>query len=298
MIARAYAKINWFLHVTGIRENGYHELEMIMQHIDLFDELTIELLPHHDILLEIENSNSLMPDEDNLIIKAVKLLREESKIYTGIQIKLNKHIPIGAGLGGGSADAAATLHALNHLYGLNYTLEKLQFLGQKIGADVPYCLEESPAIVNGIGESVTAFGFLSEQWLVLLKPKESLSTKEVFSQYADINDNQKFNLQKSLIAIKNNNFFLLNIYGGNSLEAAAISLLPKIDNMKRSLIKQGALFSQMSGSGSAVFGVFKTRLEAQNAWEALQDSYETCILTKTILKAKAIPSEQSDVYAR
>ena len=298
MIARAYAKINWFLQVTGIRANGYHELEMIMQHIDLYDELNVKILPHHDIIFEIENSDSLITDENNLIIKAANLLREESQIYTGIHIKLNKHIPIGAGLGGGSADAAAILHTLNHLYHLNYTLEKLQYLGQKIGADVPYCLEESPAIVSGIGEQISAISFSSEKWLVLLKPKESLSTKAVFSQYTDIISNQKSNLQKSLIAIKNNNFSLLNVYGGNSLEAAAISLLPKIEIMKSSLIKEGALFSQMSGSGSAVFGVFKTKFQALNAWAALKDSYETCILTKTILKARAIPSEQSDVYVR
>lgn len=298
MIARAYAKINWALHVTGIRENGYHELEMIMQHIDLYDRLSIKLLSHQDIILEIENSESLIPVENNIIIKAVNLLREESKIFTGIHIKLYKHIPIGAGLGGGSADAAAILHALNHLYRVNYTLEKLQHLGQRIGADVPYCLEESPAIVSGIGENISAISFSSEHWLVLLKPKESLSTKDVFSQYADIYSNHKFNLQKSLNAIKNNNFSLLNVYGGNSLEAAAIRILPKIEIMKSSLMEQGALFSQMSGSGSAVFGVFKTKIQAQNAWEVLHDSYETCILTKTILKAKAIPSEQSDEYAK
>ena len=292
MIVRAYAKINWFLQVMGKRANGYHELEMIMQHIDLYDELSIETTTNKDVVLEIKNSDVLAADDNNLIIKAANLMQDAGNIRSGLHIKLNKHIPIGAGLGGGSADAAAIMLALNNFYSLNYPLEKLQVIGIKIGADVPYCLEERPAIVKGIGESVTSINFTKEQWIILLKPKESLSTKDVFSHYSKNNDIYTYNLKKSVAAIENNDFSGLNNYCGNSLEAPAIYLLPEIEILKLELIRCGALFSQMSGSGSAVFGVFESKDMAKMAWLTLKKKYQNCILTRTLAKATAIFSEQ------
>jgi len=223
-----------------------------MQHIDLYDEMSLELSSHEGAILEIEDETSLLANVDNLVNKAANIIRSDAQIDTGLHIKLKKRLPIGAGLGGGSADAAAVLHGLNHLYGLNYSLEKLQYLGIKIGADVPYCLTEGPAIVSGIGEQISRINFLKEHWLVLLKPRESLSTKEVFSLYDSVKNTKKLNLTQSAAALRENDFHSLNVHGGNSLEPAAICLLPKIEYMKSSLIKEGAVFSQMSGSGSAV----------------------------------------------
>ena len=291
MIVRAYAKINWFLQVIGKKENGYHDLEMIMQHIDLYDELHIKQTGNKGLALQINNSEVLASDDSNLIIKAANLIRNAEGILSGLHINLSKHIPIGAGLGGGSADAAAVLHALNNLYRLNYPLVKLQEFGIKIGADVPYCLEEKPAIVKGIGENIIPVSFAKEHWMVLLKPEESLSTKDVFSHYS-INDNlDVYNLEKSITAIKDNDFIALNKYCGNSLEAPAISLLPEIKTLKDELTHSGALFAQMSGSGSAVFGVFESQDAAKNAWSILKMKYQNCILTRSLKKATAILSE-------
>ena len=292
MIIRAYAKINWFLHIIGKRKNGYHELEMIMQHINLFDELNIKILSGCDIILEILNSEILAADENNLIIKAANLLLSSGNVHSGLHIKLNKNIPMGAGLGGGSADAAATMHALNQLLNLNYPLEKLQEIGLKIGADVPYCLEEGPAIVCGIGENIIKVNFPEEHWLVLLKPKESLSTSKIFSLYSSMDGSKIFDLQGSISAIKNNDISGLNILCGNSLEVPAIIMLPEIEILKRTLKENGALFSQMSGSGSSVFGIFKSRDAAKRAWLSLKKTHTTCILTKTLIKATAVLSKQ------
>lgn len=292
MIVRAYAKINWFLQVIGKKENGYHDLEMIMQHIDLYDELHIKQTVNKGLILQINNSEVLAADDSNLIIKAANLIRNAGGILSGLHIRLSKHIPIGAGLGGGSADAAAVLHALNLFYKLNYPLIKLQELGIKIGADVPYCLEEKPAIVKGVGENVIPVSFAKEHWMVLLKPEESLSTKDVFSHYNINNDLHVYNLEKSINALEINDFIELNKYCGNSLEAPAIAILPEIEILKSELTHSGALFAQMSGSGSAVFGVFDTQNEAKKAWSILKMKYHNCILTRSLKKATAILSEQ------
>ena len=185
MNVKAYAKINWYLYVKGKRPDGYHDLDMIMQHIDLHDDLYIENLSDNELRLGITGSDALSISDDNLIIKAARMLQTHSGTTQGAYIRLEKRIPIGAGLGGGSADAAAVLTGLNRLWGLNYTLHQLQQIGLHIGADVPYCLEPSPAIVSGIGEQVQKVDFQQEAWLILLKPEASLSTKDVFAGYSE-----------------------------------------------------------------------------------------------------------------
>ncbi|NLC31788.1 MAG: 4-(cytidine 5'-diphospho)-2-C-methyl-D-erythritol kinase [Clostridiales bacterium] len=288
MIARAYAKINWYLKILGKMNTGYHDLEMIMQHIDLYDELQINKTTNTDLTLEINSTAKFVADDNNLIIKAAKLMLNAGKTTAGLHIRLTKRIPIGAGLGGGSADAAAMMHALNHLFLLNYPLDKLQSLGIKIGADIPYCLEQRPAIVKGVGESIQPLHFAQEHWIVLLKPEKSLSTKEVFLNYNKKIDTRHYSLQDSIIAIENKDFINLNKYCGNSLEPPAIYLLPEIEKLKRELIDHGALFSQMSGAGSAVFGVFESIDVAKIAWSHLNIKHQTCILTRTLSKATAI----------
>lgn len=295
MITRAYAKINWFLHIIRRKPDGYHELEMIMQHINLFDTILINLTGNKGIELQIENTPFKIAGEDNLIIKAAKAMRKELNTCTGLNIQLKKRIPIGAGLGGGSADAAAVLHALNCLYHLNFSLEKLQKIGLTIGSDVPYCLEEGAAIVRGTGENITPIELPCEQWIIILKPEESLSTKAVFNYYDLRDQNTQLNLSQSVIALMNNDYIGLNIYGGNDLESAAISLVPIIHDMKNHLLNEGALFVQMSGSGSAVFGVFSSKNAAFSKWLKFKKIYKNCWLSKTHLKAKAIPSGQLDV---
>ncbi len=290
MKLKAYAKINWYLYVKGKRPDGYHDLEMVMQHIDLYDDIFIEPLPQKDFHLFVEGGMSLENTDDNLIIKAAKLLQEESRINAGARIHLKKRIPIGAGLGGGSADAAAVLIGLNHVWNLGYTLNELQHIGIRIGADVPYCLEPGPAIVSGIGENIRKVDFKDEAHILLLKPKASLSTKEVFMRYC-AQEQATPMLNEALTAIANGKYKQLNILGLNGLQVTAISMLPEIGQLVDLLKTNGALFAQMSGSGSAVFGVFNTKEEAISAHQGLQDFYHICILSKTLRSAIAIDSK-------
>lgn len=286
MNVKAYAKINWYLRVKGKRSDGYHDLEMIMQHINLHDDLHVETLPDKELRLSIMGSCSINGAEDNLIIKAARLLQTLSGTAKGANIRLEKRIPIGAGLGGGSADAAAVLTGLNRLWGLDYTLRQLQQIGLQIGADVPYCLEPGPAIVSGIGEKVQQVDFKQGAWLVLLKPEASLSTKDVFSRYRHAGPAAP-RLDEAVEAIACGRWELLNGAGINSLQAPAIDMLPEINDLIEALKNNGALFAQMSGSGSAVFGVFRSKFDAEMAYQRIEEP-DIRILAKTLRTAAAL----------
>ena len=287
MNVKAYAKINWYLYVKGKRPDGYHDLEMIMQHIDLHDDLYVEELPDKELRLSITGSDALNVSSDNLIIKAARLLQAHSGTKQGADIRLDKRIPIGAGLGGGSADAAAILSGLNRLGGLDYTLHQLQRIGLQIGADVPYCLEPGPAIVRGIGEQVQKVDFQQEAWLILLKPEASLSTKDVFAGYRHAVVHEASRLNDAASAIAGGRWELLNQVGVNSLQAPAAGMLPEISQLIETLKSNGALFAQMSGSGSAVFGVFDTKEDAELAYQRIIVP-GIRILAKTLRIAEAL----------
>ena len=286
MNVKAYAKINWYLYVKGKRPDGYHDLDMIMQHIDLHDDLYIENLSDNELRLGITGSDALSTSDDNLIIKAARLLQTRSGTTQGAYIRLEKRIPIGAGLGGGSADAAAVLTGLNRLWGLNYTLHQLQQIGLQIGADVPYCLEPGPAIVSGIGEQVQKVDFQQEAWLILLKPEASLSTKDVFAGYRHAGSEVP-RLNDAAAAIKCGRWELLYQFCVNSLQAPAAGMLPEIRQLIDILKNNGALFAQMSGSGSAVFGVFDTKEDAVLAYHRIEQP-GIRILAKTLRTAAAL----------
>ena len=286
MNVKAYAKINWYLYVKGKRPDGYHDLDMIMQHIDLHDDLYIENLSDNELRLGITGSDALSISDDNLIIKAARLLQTYSGTTQGAYIRLEKRIPIGAGLGGGSADAAAVLTGLNRLWGLNYTLHQLQQIGLQIGADVPYCLEPGPAIVSGIGEQVQKVDFQQEAWLILLKPEASLSTKDVFAGYRHAGSEVP-RLNDAAAAIKCGRWELLYQFCVNSLQAPAAGMLPEICQLIDILKNNGALFAQMSGSGSAVFGVFDTKEDAVLAYHRIEQP-GIRILAKTLRTAAAL----------
>lgn len=286
MNVKAYAKINWYLYIKGKRPDGYHDLEMIMQHIDLYDDLYVDVLPDKELRLKIIGSDDLNSEGDNLIIRAARLLQTRSGTDQGAGITLEKRIPIGAGLGGGSADAAAVLAGLNRMWGLNYPLSQLQQIGLHIGADVPYCLEPGPAIVRGIGEKVQSVDFKQEAWLVILKPATSLSTKVVFSKYRPDGSAAPL-LDEAAAAIASGRWELLKQAGVNSLQAPAVSILPEINELIETLKKSGALYTQMSGSGSAVFGVFDTKADAVLAYQRIKGP-NIRILTKTLRTAEAL----------
>jgi len=287
--ARAYAKVNWYLRVVGKRPDGYHELDMLMQHIDLYDELAFEHVVGEQIILAHEDAGTLsIPDEQNLIIKAARLLQRHAGISQGVRISCHKHIPTGAGLGGGSADAAATLLSLNRLWRLDFSLADLQTLSLPLGADIPYCLEEGPALVRGIGQRIEPISLREPPWLVILKPEQSLNTRDVFAHYAMHHSKKTIDGQKTIDALRRGEYGYLNDVCGNDLQQAAISLLPEIEAALGSLKAGGALYAQMSGSGSAVFGVFADHTSALAAWQSMRAAYHTCIITRCLERATAV----------
>ena len=281
MIIKAFAKINWHLAVLGQRDDGYHDLEMVMQHIDLFDLL--EMKPANGLHLSVCGDLSLQADDSNLVLRAARALQKTSCGQLGARISLHKAIPSGAGLGGGSADAAAALYGLNEMWGLGYTQRELQDIGLSIGADVPYCLELGPAHVHGIGEYIKPFKLDRVFHLVIVKPQESLSTKKVFAGFQGRDTVRKgTTAQEVITALSSGSLSLLKGKAINDLQQPAISLLPGIKRAIDGLYALGAGFAQMSGSGSAVFGVFQNADEAAHACCKIKDSYAFCQACSTL----------------
>lgn len=280
MLMKAYAKINWFLRVTGKREDGYHLLDMLMQQISLHDD--VEILPADTLSLEVINAPYIPAQKDNLAYRAAKALQHFSNIQTGAKIILKKRIPVGAGLGGGSADAAAVLHGLNHFWQLNYTKEVLAEIGLPLGADIPFCVHGGYARVQGIGERVYPLQSTRQHWMVVIQPCKGLSTKDVFQALQLRPQNDENNILSVQDALESGKYHLLNQYSNNDLQDISISLRPVIQEALHALRSAGAKYAMMSGSGSAVFGVFNTYQQANSAQKNLNRKYKSCYLTYTI----------------
>ncbi len=280
MEIQARAKINWTLNVTGQRPDGYHLLDMLMQPIALCDTLRMETA--QGLSLMVEGADTLSAREDNLVLRAAKALQSAGGISLGAKMTLTKRIPMGAGLGGGSADAAATLRGLNALWGLHFDLTALCEIGARLGADIPFCLHDAPRRAQGIGEILSPIK--SHVFpLILLQPCAALSTKEVFTAYHASPDIVPADTEKALNALEAGDLSALRAWAGNALESASIPMRPEIAQAKDALYQQGAAFAQMTGSGSVVFGAFEAQDKARQAYEALKENYSPCILTETAL---------------
>lgn len=254
MNINAYAKINLGLDVIRRREDGYHEVRMIMQTIGLHDELVIEETEGEGIVITT-NDSELPVNEDNLIYKAYNMLRNEFDIHSGVIVKLTKNIPVAAGLAGGSTDAAATMIGLNKLWNLNLSEEDLKERGVKIGADVPYCIMGGTVIAEGIGEKLTRIDKCPACTLLIAKPPVGVSTKYVY-QNLKINEVTHPDIDAIISSIKAGDINGVTDNLGNVLESVTIPLHPVISTIKDMMIKGGALGSLMSGSGPTVFGIF------------------------------------------
>ncbi len=283
MIIRAHAKVNWSLAVTGLREDGYHLVDMILERIALCDDLEILPAPALSLRLDGESDFPVAADDSNLILRAARALRERIGGGDGAQITLKKRIPLGAGLGGGSADAAATLLGLNTLWHGGLGLRELEELALPLGADIPFCLHREPMRVRGIGEELTPLPPLPRRHLVILKGPEGLDTGSVYRLYGRCGEQADYDHDRALEA-------LLSPAGDlgkhlvNMLEAPARALCPRIGEDLARLRSAGAAFAQMTGSGSAVYGVFADEAAAQKALKLLkkQDRDGVCILTSTL----------------
>lgn len=246
----AYAKINLSLDVVCKREDGYHELSMIMLPLTFHDTLEIELSDK-----DIYTSDSdMIFDESNTIVKAVKIMREAYKLKQCFKIHCEKRIPMQAGLAGGSADAAAVLRGINTLCDLRIPINELALLGKKIGADVPFCVLNKPAYVSGIGEKIEPFDPIFDYEILLVKPQKGVSTKRAF-EMLDFKTAIHPQISKIVSALKIGNAKEWIPELGNTLEQTAFQLVPEIETIKKQLQKDGFDAVLMSGSGSCLFGL-------------------------------------------
>lgn len=276
---RAYAKINLSLDVTGRRENGYHDVDMVMASIDLYDKLTFEK-QEKGITLECVNRMDLSCGEDNLIVKAVNSLREYTGFQGGVRILLEKNIPMAAGMAGGSTDCAATLLAVNELYHLGLDIPTLCELGMRLGADVPFCILGGTARARGIGEVLEQKENRLCPSIVLIKPTQGASTKEVYTALDAKQAVCHPDVEGMLEALQMGNFEQCCTKLGNVLEPVTEGFLPEVGEIRRGLMKRGAKGAMMSGSGPTVFGLFEDNEQAKLAAEwgkRLGEGYFSCV---------------------
>lgn len=269
----AYAKINLGLDVLRRREDGYHDLRMIMQTIGVCDTLTIEKTERDGGIELSSNIPSLPCDGSNLICKAAKLMMEEYSLPGGLRIHLEKEIPMAAGLAGGSTDAAATFNGINRLFELGIPKEELCRLGVKVGADVPYCIVGGTCLAEGIGERLTNLPALSGATLVLIKPDFDVSTKYVYENLHANELKVHPDIDGQLSAIGEGNLEKTVALMGNVLENVSVQKYPEIRQIKDDLVSLRSFGAMMSGSGPSVFGFFKDQNDAVSASRVLKEKY-------------------------
>ncbi|MBF7094931.1 4-(cytidine 5'-diphospho)-2-C-methyl-D-erythritol kinase [Streptococcus sp. HF-1907] len=268
IIEKAPAKINLGLDIVGKLEDGYHELSMIMVSVDLNDYVTLSEIEGSDII--VESNNYRMPLNDkNDVFKAAQLVRERFSIKKGLLISLDKSIPICAGLGGGSTDAAAVIRGLNQLWQLNLTNEEMFTIGFEVGTDVPYCIEGGCAHVSGRGEVVRPLEETISSWVVLVKPDFGISTRTVFRD-VDCQTISRVDIQALERAILSKNYGDMIEYMGNSLEDVTIARKPLIQKIKDRMLKCGADVALMTGSGPTVFALCNTEKKADRVVNSMK----------------------------
>lgn len=268
---RAYAKVNLSLDVVRKREDGYHEVSMIMQTVKLFDRLHFEKQKEDTIKLTT-NLKFLPVDENNLVYKVVRQLKEEFQIKEGIRIHLDKHIPVAAGMAGGSSDCAAALFGMNRMFGLNLSRKELMERGVKLGADVPYCIMRGTALSEGIGEILTPLPPMPDCYIVIAKPPISVSTKYVYEHLDLPNLEHHPNIPAMVEALRNNDLNGITATMENVLESVTIHEYPVIKDIKNKMLDLGAENALMSGSGPTVFGIFTDKELAVKANDTIYQS--------------------------
>lgn len=280
IIIDAHAKINLSLDVLRRREDGYHELKMIMQQIALKDIITIEDRDT-DVIIE-SNNNDIPLDSSNLVYKAYRLLADMYNIKKGIYIHIQKNIPVAAGLAGGSTDAAAVLKGLNQLWNINLPQKELMDIGVKIGADVPYCLIGGTVLAEGIGEKLTELRSFSDKLILLANPDIPVSTAHVFKSLKLNDILVRPDTESLLKSVYNDDINFLAENMANVLETITIKEHPILNDIKHHMLEYGALGSLMSGSGPTVFGIFKNEHDIQKCKDSLSNRIKTVIMTKTV----------------
>lgn len=274
MIKKAYAKINLGLKVIGKRSDEFHELETIMTMVSLFDE--VEVLENEKLTVECEN----IEEKDNLVYKVAYYMKEKYKVKNGAKIIIKKRIPLQAGLGGGSSDAASTIEMLDKFWGLNLEKEEKKKIANMFGSDICFFLEKKPSYVTGKGENVTPFNMKNKLNVLLVKPKFGVSTGEAFSCV------NKYSKSGQLLKVKegleNGDVSLLKEVTNDLENSLNNEKKKKINIIKNELLDYGACLSLMSGSGSTVFGVFENKEKMEKAYKKMKEEGREVYATQTL----------------
>lgn len=268
---KALAKINLGLDVVRRRDDGYHEVRMIMQTINLFDRLEIKKIKESAIKIHT-NLFFLPVNENNLVYKAAKLLIDEFGIQEGVSVGLTKKIPVAAGMAGGSTDAAAMLFGMNRLFGLGLSKKQLMERGVKIGADVPYCIMRGTTLAEGIGDKLSPLPAMVKCPVLIAKPQISVSTKFVYQNLKLDDKTVHPDIDRLIEDIRNKDLKAVSDHMGNVLESVTIPNYPVISQIKEQMMDSGAVGSMMSGSGPTVFGLFDDSRTAQLAFGKIKRS--------------------------
>jgi 4-diphosphocytidyl-2-C-methyl-D-erythritol kinase len=266
---KAPAKINLMLDVLHKREDGYHEVEMIMTMVDLADRLEMSTLPRDTII--ISSQVGYIPlDEKNLAFQAARLIKDRYNVRSGVYIHLDKKIPVAAGLAGGSSDAAATLRGLNRLWGLNIPINELKELGAELGSDVPFCVTGGTALATGRGEILTPLPNPPQCWVVLAKLPTNVSTAEVYGRLRSSKITNHPSARDMIRAIEKGSFTEMCQGLGNVLEDVTLQMHPEVAHLKESMLKLGADGVLMSGSGPTVFGLVSKESKVSRIYNGLR----------------------------
>ena len=271
MRLRAFAKINLGLDILRKREDGYHEVRMIMQTIQMYDVLEMKKVKKPGISLSV-NYPYIPSDERNLVYKAAKLLMDEFQVKEGVDIRLEKFIPVAAGMAGGSSDAAAAMVGINHLFKLGLSEKDLMDRAVNIGADVPYCIMRGTALAEGIGEKLTRIAQVPDCYVLIGKPGIGVSTKTAYESLQLDKIQSHPDIDGMIRDIENGNLLAMTDKMGNVFESGIIGKYPVIGEIKDLLEANGALKAMMSGSGPTVFGIFDNREKMEAAAAVLRQS--------------------------
>lgn len=284
LMLKAYAKINLGLKILSVDENdGYHILDMVTLPIELHDRIEIEVLPdRYDTIITCDDK-SLPTDESNIVYKTLKVLNDVCPIKVKLRIHIHKIIPVCAGLGGGSADAAAVLVALNKLLKLKLSVEELCAIGYKIGSDVPLCILNKPARISSKGEIVETIKTKKKFTLLLCKPNKGLSTKDVYKKYDEDPEALDFDINQLIEGLEKNKDELIFSNMKNCLEKPAEKLNSEITKIKELLVKEGCSNVMMTGSGSCVYAIVESEKQGLSLESKLKKQGYKTFVTKTMI---------------
>lgn len=261
---KALGKINLGLDILGRRENGYHDVKMVMQTVYLYDRVILEKKKKQGIEISA-NLNFLPVNENNIAYKAADLLMKEFDIREGIHIELEKHIPVAAGMAGGSSNAAAVLFGMNRMFSLGLSEEDLKERGVTLGADVPYCIMRGTVLAEGIGEILTPLSPMPKCHILIAKPPLSASTKVVYEKFDALENIEHPDIDGIITGLDAQDVGKIASSMGNVLEQVMLTEYPILKEMKKTMVEAGALNAMMSGSGPTVFGIFEERKKAKAA---------------------------------